>query len=171
MRQVEIVHAPGRRVVTGVAALALPEKDQFKTVAMPVIGAEVTGVIPPLGAELRMIEVIAGEVVVITGESLTVVRASGAERPAGEKGNDSPHLGLAVAALALEYQLGDAIQLLVELDYHGLVLRRHFPVLRQKEFILAQPLFVLSDAVLVAEDGGRGNQVGFFQPLNDLFEV
>src|ERR1700680_124003 len=111
MRQVEIVHAPGRRVVTGSAALALPEKDHFKTVAMAVAGAEVAGVIPPLGAEFRMIEVIAGKLVTVTGEGLLIFGASSAERPAAEKGNDSPHLGLAVAALAFEDELGDAIQL------------------------------------------------------------
>ncbi len=76
MRQVQIVHPPYRRIVR-LAVLALAEKDQLEAVAVAVAGAHVAGVIPPFGAELRVIEMVTRKLVVVARQSYFVVQDRG----------------------------------------------------------------------------------------------
>ena len=52
------------------AALALAEEDELEAVAVAVGGVNVAGVIPPLGAEAGMIEVVARKLVAVAREGL-----------------------------------------------------------------------------------------------------
>lgn len=71
VRQVQIVHAPCGGIVRGAAALPLPEEDQLESVAMSVARAEVPSVIPPLGAKVGVVELVARELIVVAGEGGT----------------------------------------------------------------------------------------------------
>ena len=61
----------------GLAVLALAEEDQLEAVTMAVAGADVAGVIPPLGAILRVIEMVARKLVRVTGQRDFVVEYRG----------------------------------------------------------------------------------------------
>src|SRR5437016_3421232 len=67
VRQVRVVDAPRGTVLDRLAAaLALPEEHQLESEALSIGGAQVPGVIPPLGAKVRMLEVIAWKCVMVT---------------------------------------------------------------------------------------------------------
>ena len=70
-------HAEG--LSRGVSPLALPEEHQFEAVAMAVGRVHVARVIPPLGAEIGMLEMVARELVAVAGKRLPVL---GEPRPA-----------------------------------------------------------------------------------------
>ncbi len=74
MREVEVVDSPGGGVGGIVLVLTLAEEDEFEAVAMAVGGMEIAGVIPPFGAEIRVLEMIARELVMVAGERLAVGR-------------------------------------------------------------------------------------------------
>src|SRR5581483_5294139 len=79
MREVDIVDAPRRLIFRGFTSLlgSLAEEHQLEAVAMTIPSADVSGVIPPLGAELRVVEVIARKLVVITREGDPIVQQDG----------------------------------------------------------------------------------------------
>jgi len=94
VREVHIVDAPNRsvggclrRLLRG---LALAEKHQLEAIPMAGRGAEVAGVIPPLRAILRVVEVIARELVAVSGKRDAVI-GGGASRENGEKPQEAPH--------------------------------------------------------------------------------
>ena len=62
MRQIEIANIPDGWLSAGIAIDALAEKRQLEAEAMAVGGLEIAGVIPPLGLEIGMIEMIAREI-------------------------------------------------------------------------------------------------------------
>ena len=72
VRQVQIVDAPHGRVGGVALVLALAEEDQFEAVAVTVTGVDVARVIPPLGAEIGVLEVVARKLVAVAGQRLTV---------------------------------------------------------------------------------------------------
>ena len=73
--QVQVVDAPDGSVGGVALAFALTEEDQFEAVAVTVPGMDVARVIlPPLRAEVGMLEVVARELVAVTGQSLPVLR-------------------------------------------------------------------------------------------------
>jgi hypothetical protein len=61
MRQIEIVDAPDGGIVGRGAALALAEEDQFEAEAAAVACDQIPSVVPPLGAEVGVARVVAGE--------------------------------------------------------------------------------------------------------------
>src|SRR5579872_1563381 len=70
--QVKVVDAPCRAIGDRPFPLPLAEKYQLETKALSRRVVKVSGVIPPLGAEIRMVEVIAWKRIAITGGSLAV---------------------------------------------------------------------------------------------------
>ena len=74
VRQVQVVDAPDGSVGGVALAFALTEEDQFEAVAVTVPGMDVARVIPPLRAEVGMLEVVARELVAVTEQSLPVLR-------------------------------------------------------------------------------------------------
>src|SRR6516165_1321006 len=95
MGEIEIVHTPNRRIVILLLALAPPEERQLEAVPASLCTAQVAGVIPPFGAEVRVIEVIAGELVAITGEDLVI---DGAGRNRGERDHPERRVASGVSA-------------------------------------------------------------------------
>jgi hypothetical protein len=75
MRDVNVPNVPGSRC--GLAAYRLPEKSKLEAEAVAIRGGEIAGVIPPLGLEGGMGEVVAGEGVMITGKRDAVGLRSG----------------------------------------------------------------------------------------------
>ncbi len=79
MREIEVAHIP-RGVLRGVAADSLAEEGQLETEAAAVGGLEIAGVIPPLGGEVGMIEIVVRKGVVVAGQSEAVGRLGDKER-------------------------------------------------------------------------------------------
>ena len=81
MRQVQIVDTPRGRIEIAVGRrrplLALAEENQLKAVALAVLRLQVAGVIPPFGAEVRVIEMIARKPVAIPRQRLTKIECGG----------------------------------------------------------------------------------------------
>src|SRR5581483_5032168 len=69
--EIHIVGAPRGPIVRGSAPFALTEENQLETEAFALRRAYVAGVVPPLGAEVGMFEMIARELVAIAGQSIT----------------------------------------------------------------------------------------------------
>src|ERR1044072_8740033 len=86
VRQVHIVSAPGRAVVGWPAARALAEENQLEAEPIALNGPHVAGVVPPLGLEIGMFEMIARKLVAITGQRFTIggVRGRQQTRQKGE---------------------------------------------------------------------------------------
>ena len=80
VRQIQIVDAPDGRVGGVALVLALAEEDQFEAVAVTVPGVDVARVIPPLGAEIGVLEVVARKLVAVAGQRLPVLRRRGEEQ-------------------------------------------------------------------------------------------
>src|SRR5439155_2630029 len=72
VRQIEIVDAPGRRIVRESAPLALPEEYQLEPIAFSGGVAQVAGVVPPFRAKGGMLEVIARKGIAITGRRAAI---------------------------------------------------------------------------------------------------
>src|SRR6266852_617514 len=73
MREVEILHIPDANL-PGIAADGLAEEGQFESEAVALGRFQISGVVPPLGLKVRMIEIIAREFVAISGQSGAVLR-------------------------------------------------------------------------------------------------
>ena len=67
VREVEILRVPGG-VFCGVAREGLAEEGEFEAETVTVRRLEIAGVIPPLGLEIRVIEMVAGEGIAVAGE-------------------------------------------------------------------------------------------------------
>ncbi len=65
MSEVEILHLPGRDLL-GIAADGLPEESQFESKPPAVSRFQISGVVPPLGLKIRMIEMIARKFVPVS---------------------------------------------------------------------------------------------------------
>src|SRR5258706_4440581 len=65
MSEVEILHLPGRDLL-GIAADGLPEESQFESKPPAVSRFQISGVVPPLGLKIRMIEMIARKFVLVS---------------------------------------------------------------------------------------------------------
>jgi hypothetical protein len=67
MCEVDVVDIP-RGLLHRIAGDGLAEKGKFEAEAVTACGFEIAGVVPPLGLEGRMSEIVARECVAITGE-------------------------------------------------------------------------------------------------------
>src|SRR5215469_18251524 len=74
MRHVQVMNVPRR--IARVPRYGLPEECQFEAEPPPVPRLEISGVIPPLRPVVGMIEVIVRKLVLITWQSLLVVRCT-----------------------------------------------------------------------------------------------
>ena len=73
MREVKILHLPGSNL-SGIAADGLPEESQFEP-KPPVVGPfQISGVVPPFGLKIRMIEMISRELVMVSRQGGAVLR-------------------------------------------------------------------------------------------------
>ena len=71
MGQVQVVYPPDRPIVrVGTSSLALAEEHQLETVAPVLSALDVAGVVPPLGPEIRMIEVVARKFEAVSRDGL-----------------------------------------------------------------------------------------------------
>src|SRR6202171_6164078 len=73
----------------GFAIDALPKKGHLKSKTMPVSRLDVTGVIPPLGLKVRMIEMILRKFVTISGKSSPILGRCG-NREEDQRGDTRP---------------------------------------------------------------------------------
>src|SRR5712664_510685 len=65
MREVEILHVPSRGL-SGITADGLPEESQFESEPPAVNRFQISGVVPPFGLKIRMIEMVAREFVAVS---------------------------------------------------------------------------------------------------------
>jgi hypothetical protein len=73
MRQVEILHFPSAGLC-GIAAYSLAEESQFESETVAVRGFDISGVVPPFGLKIRMIEMVAWKFVVVPRQGGAVLR-------------------------------------------------------------------------------------------------
>src|ERR1700741_2167313 len=78
MGQVNILDVP-RRGFLCISADGLPEKCQFESVVMTVGGFQISGVIPPFGLKVGMIEIVSGKFEMIAGHGSTILRSQRGE--------------------------------------------------------------------------------------------
>src|SRR5712664_2465326 len=65
MREVEILHVPSSGL-SGITADGLPEESQFESEPPAVNRFQISGVVPPFGLKIRMIEMVAREFVAVS---------------------------------------------------------------------------------------------------------
>src|ERR1700689_2527862 len=82
----DVAHIPdfGRLFV---AVDAYAEESQFESETPAFGGFEIAGVIPPLGLKIGMVEVVAGELIVVAGEGDPIGGGCGEEAYEDETGN------------------------------------------------------------------------------------
>ena len=89
MGQIKVLNRPCRRIIIG-PILPLPEENQLKAEPFTVPIHHITRVIPPLGAEVLMLEVIAGKLVLIAGDGfapgLSVTHETGGQQDDSQGG-------------------------------------------------------------------------------------
>ena len=71
---------------------ALAKEDEFEAIAVAAGGVDVAGVIPPLGPIVGVVEVIARELVVVTGDDFAELRVRGQGCHGGKECQRTEHL-------------------------------------------------------------------------------
>src|SRR6202020_1930634 len=74
MREIDVVNTPCRGVLSAIPFGALAKEDHLKTEAFTLRIRDVASVVPPLGAEIGMGEVVRGEAINETGQSLAIAK-------------------------------------------------------------------------------------------------
>src|SRR5436305_2757323 len=92
MGEIDLVRQPGGRNTCSVFEMhRLPEERQLISKPMPVVGAQITGVIPPFRLEIVMRKVVSGKSVRIVGSRCCpALRRKRANR-GGQGGNNKKH--------------------------------------------------------------------------------
>src|SRR5437016_8252791 len=79
MREIDIPQFPGSSL-RGIAANSLPEESQLKSKPVAIRRFQISGVVPPFGLIVRMIEVIARELVAVSRQGGSVLSGKRLQR-------------------------------------------------------------------------------------------